>query len=206
MQEKAELRKLIRDKRKSLTADQQLSAATGLLQQLQSVSEFIESDKVAMYLINDGEIDPVKVMHWCWANHRKTFVPIVVQDTIANSWGNETIKNSLQFAAVTKQTRFQPNKYGINEPVVEQQDLVQARDLDLVLMPLVAFDSGGNRVGMGGGFYDTTFEFKKNNTECRPHLIGIAHEIQRVENITAQYWDIPLATVVTDKQIYCLSC
>ena len=108
-------------------------------------------------------------------------------------------------------TEFTENKFGIREPVVEPGHVIHAETLDLVLTPLVAFDNNGNRVGMGGGYYDTTFEFINNRaaktslapgSEDRPELIGIAHEIQKVEQICAEHWDIPIYTVVTDKSIY----
>ncbi len=111
-------------------------------------------------------------------------------------------KNTLLFASVTVQTRYADNRYGIKEPLVKSADIIGAERLDLVLMPLVAFDESGNRIGMGGGFYDRTFAFKQSRSEKKPYLIGIAHEIQKVDAIAAEHWDVPLTMVVTDKQVY----
>ncbi len=144
-----------------------------------------------MYLVNDGEIDPVKVMQWCWENSKIPYVPVV-----------ETEMNKLVFAEVTPQTRFRENKFGIREPENAETRIVTAQQLDLVLAPLVAFDQNGNRLGMGGGFYDRTFDFLTNTDTAGPELIGIAHEIQKVQRIDVEPWDIPLTTVVTDKQVY----
>ena len=80
--------------------------------------------------------------------------------------------------------------------------MIAPRELDLVLLPLVGFNRSGNRSGMGGGFYDTAFAFKKTRPRRLPRLIGLAHEIQLVENIDAEHWDIPLCAVVTDRRIY----
>ena len=190
--QKSELRRLIRDRRRALSDEQRTCAAAGLLKQLCGLDDFMQSENVAMYLVNDGEIDPIDTMHWCWQNHRKPYVPIVVQKG----------SNCLLFAEIQETTEFVENRYGIREPVVAPDDLVEASDLDLVLMPLVAFDSFGNRVGMGGGFYDTTFEFLKNGEKQKPVLIGIAHEVQKVERIEAESWDIPLSRVVTDNRVY----
>jgi 5-formyltetrahydrofolate cyclo-ligase len=172
-----------------------------LLVNLQSVPAFLAARKVAMYLANDGEIDPIEVMKWCWENGKQTYVPIIVQQK----------NNTLVFAQVHQCTEFIKNNYGIREPVVEPDQVISAEHLDLVLTPLVAFDSNGNRVGMGGGYYDSTFEFIKTGPEKpslafgsddHPVLIGIAHEIQRVDKIDAEHWDIPINTVVTDKNVY----
>ncbi len=144
-----------------------------------------------MYLVNDGEIDPVKVMQWCWDNSKIPYVPVVERE-----------RNKLVFAEVTPQTRFRENRFGIREPENAETRIVAAQQLDLVLVPLVAFDQTGNRLGMGGGFYDRTFEFLTNTDTAEPELIGIAHEIQKVQRIDVEPWDIPLTTVVTDKQVY----
>lgn len=190
---KAELRKLMRSRRRSLSESDQAEAATGLLDRLVRMAGFTDSRRIAMYLVNDGEIDPGVVMKWCWNTGIKTYVPIVTQEN----------KNLLRFAEIHDQSRLRKNRYGISEPVVEEDQLLEARQLDLVLMPLVAFDEFGNRVGMGGGFYDTTFEFIRSEGANRPLLIGIAHEIQKVERIRSESWDIPLGWVVTDQGVYC---
>ena len=196
MADKNNLRKTIRNRRRSLSAEQQVAAAQGLLARLQTVPAFLTATKIAMYLINDGEIDPIDVMQWCWSNSKQAYLPIVV----------EKGGNTLLFANVNEQTEYAENRFGIREPLVEPNQMVSAQYLDLVLMPLVAFDQKGNRVGMGGGFYDTTFAFlqKTSARECpdKPQLIGIAHEIQQVDDISAEHWDIPLTTVVTDKCIH----
>ncbi len=194
--DKTELRRTVRNRRRSLSAKQQVAAACGLLVQLQSVPAFLTATKIAMYLVNDGEIDPIDVMKWCWSNSKQTYIPIVVEG------GGST----LLFANVNGQTEYAENRFDIREPLVEPNQIVSAQHLDLVLMPLVAFDQKGNRVGMGGGFYDSTFAFL-NKTSTREHLdkpqlIGIAHEIQKVEGVSAEHWDIPLTTVVTDQHVY----
>jgi 5-formyltetrahydrofolate cyclo-ligase len=74
--------------------------------------------------------------------------------------------------------------------------------LDLVLAPLVVFDPQRNRIGMGGGYYDRSFEFRKQAGRDAPILIGVAHELQKVEQLIAEDWDVRLDMVVTDGGIY----
>ena len=181
----------MRARRNALGPARQDAASVGLLEQLLSLRSFQSARMVAMYLVNDGEIDPVRVMQWCWENAKIPTVPVVQGGC-----------GILVFAEVTPQTRFRENRFGIREPVVTQTRIVTRRQLDVVLLPLVAFDQSGNRLGMGGGFYDRTFEFLANTDVIRPELIGIAHEIQKVKQINVEPWDIPLTTVVTDQQVY----
>jgi 5-formyltetrahydrofolate cyclo-ligase len=80
---------------------------------------------------------------------------------------------------------------------------VRAQELDLILMPLVGFDDRGNRLGMGGGFYDRSLEFLRHRQHWRkPHLLGIAYDFQRVNGLTADPWDVPLQGVITDQAVY----
>lgn len=79
----------------------------------------------------------------------------------------------------------------------------QAACLDLIVMPLAAFDASGNRVGMGGGYYDRTLAA----TACergwrRPTLIGLAFEAQRVAAIPAREWDVPVDWIATEAGVY----
>ena len=74
--------------------------------------------------------------------------------------------------------------------------------LDLVLAPLVVFDPQRNRIGMGGGYYDRSFEFRKQAQRDAPILIGVAHELQKVDQLIAEDWDVRLDMVVTDGGIY----
>ena len=189
---KSELRKHLRKVRRGLTQEQQASAALNLLTQLKTIEAFQGAQKIAMYLANDGEIDPVEVMKWAWTHGKCCYVPIVVQEQ----------SNSLLFAEVTDQTKYVNNRYNIPEPVVDKALMITAAQLDLVLLPLVGFDDQGSRIGMGGGFYDTTFEFVRTEKTRAPTLIGIAHEVQHVSRIDAERWDIPLSTVVTDQRAY----
>lgn len=192
--DKIQLRKRLRSARRELSVAQQFEAADKLLLRLLEIDAFIQSNRIALYLANDGEIDPSKLIKWCAQNNRQCYLPVVRQ---------EAERNWLIFAEVTPSSQFKQNRFGIQEPVVDQSLWIDARDLDLVLLPLVGFDELGNRIGMGGGFYDTTFEFLKlEKSPCKPRLIGVAHDIQKVEKINAESWDVPLTMVVTDQTIY----
>ena len=75
--------------------------------------------------------------------------------------------------------------------------------LDLVFMPLVAFDKNSNRLGMGGGFYDRCFAFRnttqQDNIRTRPLLIGCAHALQEMSSLKPEKWDVPLDGILTEK-------
>lgn len=195
IESKSDIRKRIRDLRRTLSTRDQLDGASGLLQQLCLLPEFSMAQRVALYLANDGEIDPINVIHHCWQTDKETYVPVIIPGA----------GNVLKFALISQKTQYTQNRFGIKEPVVKSDELRDAKDLDLVLVPLVAFDESGNRVGMGGGFYDTTFEFVGNINTSSPVLVGVAHEIQKVDVVVAEHWDIALTTVVTGHHTYRIS-
>ena len=191
--DKKRLRRALRQARRNLDAEAQARAAVGLLENLLTLEAFRTAGRIAMYLANDGEIDTREVIDWCHRHDRQVCLP-VVQQSAERNW--------LLFGALTPETRFENNRLGIAEPVLDRSALLPADTLDLVLVPLVGFDLRGSRVGMGGGFYDTTFEFLHKGEADRPRLVGVAHEIQRVERIEVESWDIPLPVVVTDRNVY----
>lgn len=72
------------------------------------------------------------------------------------------------------------------------------KHLDVVLLPLLAFDLAGNRLGMGGGYYDRCFAAYRNRGLKRPLRVGLAFDWQRADSLPAQPWDVPLHAVVTE--------
>ena len=113
------------------------------------------------------------------------------------------IGERLWFAPVTPDSRFVLNRFGIPEPLAPSRSLIDARQLDLILMPLVGFDQQGNRLGMGGGFYDRTLAFMHHRKAWhRPKLVGLAHALQQVDSLEPSSWDVPLDGVATDKQLF----
>lgn len=149
------------------------------------------AETVGMYLASDGEIDLGPTMAWCWENRITTCVPVMGEDD-----------RVLSFAAMDRDTPLAANRFGILEPRTGDGEGMDAGALDILLMPLVAFDVRGNRLGMGGGFYDTTLRANREAGRPQPVLAGVAHEIQRIERIDADPWDMPLDVAVTDVAIH----
>lgn len=193
MDARQNLRKQMRSARRALTAQQQTQAAQNLLGNLSTLPEFIRARNIAIYLPSDGEIDPRPLLERCWAMGKKTYLPVL----------HPIRHNSLWFAPYSKDTKMTRNCYRIEEPALQKAPRRPAWALDLVLLPLVAFDANGGRMGMGGGYYDRTFAFSTKPNGLRgPKLLGLAHELQRVDKLPVESWDIPLAGILTDQKRY----
>jgi 5-formyltetrahydrofolate cyclo-ligase len=103
----------------------------------------------------------------------------------------------MRFAELDVGAPMKTNFFGILEPVVGEH--IDARNLDLVLTPLVAFDDRGVRVGVGRGYYDRCFHFLRTRESWRrPKLLGVAYELQRVAQLDSQPWDVPLWGAATE--------
>ena len=95
------------------------------------------------------------------------------------------------------------NRLGIIEPQTSRT--VGARWLDLVLVPLVGFDAHGMRLGMGAGFYDRAFAYRRWRRAWRgPKLVGVGYAFQQLPEIVAAAHDVRLDAVVTEKEV--LTC
>jgi 5-formyltetrahydrofolate cyclo-ligase len=187
------LRRDLRERRRALTPAEQTRAAEALAAQLLGSRLTRASRRIALYLPNDGEIDPQPVMAQLRAMHKICCLPILSRLRHDRLW----------FAPYTDKTPLAVNRFGIPEPATAPRHWLRAQELDLILMPLVAFDTDGNRLGMGGGFYDKSLAFLRTRAHWhKPHLVGLAHDFQRVDKIEPCAWDVPLQAVVTDRGIY----
>ncbi|WP_281645678.1 5-formyltetrahydrofolate cyclo-ligase [Parendozoicomonas sp. Alg238-R29] len=194
-QQKSDLRKQLREKRRSLSPDQQQTAAQNLFENLLTHPAYTNSEHIAVYLARDGEIDLKFVVEDARKKGKKIYLPVV------DSQGSGT----LTFLPWEDDTIMVKNEksFGIPEPDSRLYEAHPVQDLDLVLLPLTGFDPSGKRIGMGGGFYDRTFAFiNKDTKSSQPLLIGVAHECQKVDNIPSESWDIPLMGIATNLHYY----
>lgn len=193
MNNRKQLRQHIRTLRRSLTPRQQQQASQLLLTNIRHRADFRRAKNIAMYLPNDGEINPESLIRLCWKLGKRVYLPVL----------HPVLHNRLWFVPYTPKTEMIKNIYGIKEPKLIPHHRRAAWALDLVLLPLVAFDEKGNRMGMGGGYYDRTFSFKAlRKGLAGPKLIGLAHEIQKVKELPTENWDIPLSSIITDTNNY----
>jgi len=192
--QRRELRRTLRRRRRALTPRQQRQAAKALCRRLRGLPEFRRAKRVALYLPNDSEIDPRPLIAWLERRGAEVYLPVLAPLT----------HNRLWFVRYHAGTPMVTNRFGIREPDTRhgahRARRLPAWALQLVLMPLVGFDDQGQRLGMGGGFYDRSFAFTRQRGP-RPRLIGLAHECQRVPTLPVASWDVPLDAIVSDARV-----
>ncbi len=188
-----DIRRQIRRQRRALSSAAAHSASDALASQLGGTALFRRSDHIAFYLANDGEMDLTPLLERAWAMGKHCYLPVL----------SPAFHNRLWFAPYRPGTPLQHNRFRIPEPVIRWHEARPAWSIDLMLTPLVAFDGAGNRLGMGGGFYDRTLAYLLQRRHWRkPELIGIAYEFQKLEQLPHAAWDVPLHGVATDRALY----
>ncbi|MGI9204646.1 MAG: 5-formyltetrahydrofolate cyclo-ligase [Woeseiaceae bacterium] len=146
---------------------------------------FRSSETIACYLPFAGEVDTWRTIDRALRMKKRVFAPIIEKNFC------------MRFREITAATVLQTNNLGLTEP--ENGIFAHPRTLDVVITPVVAFDSRYNRVGMGGGYFDRTFAFLRHRkTYFHPKLIGVAFDCQKVREIPANPWDIRLFSVITE--------
>ena len=184
---RTELRRELRGRRRALSLFTQRIAARQLAQKLRALPALKSARHVALYWPNDGEIDPRQLCHL--TRRQKFYLPVL----------HACPADTLRFVRWRPGMRLTRNRFGIPEPHPAHSR--PARAMDVILLPLVGFDAQGNRLGMGGGFYDRTLAFLHRVPRPRPLLVGVAHACQQVDTVAAARWDVPLAMIVTDKKV-----
>jgi len=187
------LRRDLRARRRALTRAQQRQAAEQLARQLASHPVFLRSQHISFYLADDSEIDMQMLMSLAQHMGKRCYLPVL----------HPLRHNHLWFAHYNNGDRLRQNGYGLAEPANPEKRIAPWA-LDLVLMPLVGFDRNGNRLGMGGGFYDRTFGFRNRTPRVKPRspvLMGVAHHCQESEGLSSEAWDVRLDYIATDREI-----
>ena len=184
-----ELRQLMAERRRALPPPARMAAALGLRRSLEQLPEYHTDVRVAGYWATGGELPLNLVIPPLATRGQRFLLPLLARN------------KELHFAPWRDGDAVAPNRYGIPEPVAPHEWFAPFQ-LDLVLVPLLAFDRRGRRLGHGGGYYDRSFAFLKDQVRpTEPLLVGVAYDFQEVEQLDEQPWDVPLDYVATDREL-----
>ncbi|HEX7342433.1 MAG TPA: 5-formyltetrahydrofolate cyclo-ligase [Rhodanobacteraceae bacterium] len=183
------LRDQLSAQRRALGASERLRAAQGLRHSLGQLPEFLVDERIAGYWAHAGEL-PLNLVLAPMAERGQQFhLPVI---------GPE---RQLRFAPWQVGDAITPNHYGIPEPEAREHAL-PPNLMDVVLVPLVGFDRRGHRLGFGGGYYDASFAFlREEQRPATPLLIGIGYAFQELEAIDAAPWDVRLDYIATEREL-----
>ena len=190
LMDKTTLRREIRAQRRALSAHEARAASARLLR-LASRHRLLRYKRIGFYLPLGEEIDLIPLINTALWLRRACYLPVIPKRGTRRMW----------FSRIGGRDAWHQNRFGIFEH--DSPERVRAPQLDVLFVPLVAFDAAGNRLGMGGGYYDTSLAHLRTRRAFRkPKLIGVAYDFQRVAALPREPWDVPLDAVLTDRAWY----
>ncbi|HEX7097485.1 MAG TPA: 5-formyltetrahydrofolate cyclo-ligase [Acidimicrobiales bacterium] len=186
------LRRSMRDRRRALDEATRSHAARSVARLALPLLDGVRT--LGAYVAVGGEVDPAPIIEVAWQRGITVFVPRI------------TAGYSMVFGEWKRDAPKRPGRFGVPEPDYDAVVRPASR-LDAVLVPLVAFDRAGTRLGTGAGFYDRAFAFRLGQPRgSRPILVGLAYRWQESAHLERRPWDVPLDYVVTDGElVHCVA-
>lgn len=184
-----QIRQQIRQRRRALTPEQQTQFALHAADRMMAYQPVLLAQTVAVFLSFDGELDTRPLIDQLWRAGKRVYLPVLHPFSPGN----------LLFLHYHPSSDLVVNRLNIREPKLDVRDVLPLSQLDVLVTPLVAFDAAGQRLGMGGGFYDRTLQ---NWRQYRLQPVGYAHDCQQVDALPTEQWDIPLPAVITPSKTW----
>lgn len=182
------LRSRVRRQRRGLEDAARSAADQALVSNILALRQYARARAIAVYCAFDGEPALDEFVADACRRGKRVYAPVLSGA-------------GMRFARWHPTAGMRRNAFGFAEPV--NAAAIDPRSLDLVLVPLVAFDRNGARLGFGGGYYDRCFAFlRARRAWFRPKLVGVGYAFQELAHIERQPWDVPLWGAVTDTGIH----
>ena len=175
--------------RHGILEDVRKSSAILVAKHFVASDAFKQSTHIACYFSTKDELSTDVVFTSLWRAGKSCYLPVLHEKV-----------HSMGFAHYARSTVLCQNRYRIFEP--KEPRYVDHDLLDIVLVPLLAFDKKGSRLGLGGGYYDQSFNFLLSvKRPAKPLLVGLCFSQQEAASIPRDSWDVPLDAVITEEGI-----
>lgn len=182
-----ELRRKLQQTRTQLSEANRRDAAAAVCARVAERIKEANGGVAAIFNSFGGELDTRPCIESFWERGITTALPVL----------HPFSPGHLLFLRYNADTPMKNNRFGIAEPCLNCQNVIPLSDINWLFMPLVGFDQHGNRIGMGGGYYDRTLAQWRKGLLPTLQPIGLAYDEQQVEHIPYEPWDVPLPEVIT---------
>lgn len=183
---KGAIRKLFISKREGLTSVEKREKSLLIANRLLNVDEFKKAEICLLYASFRNEVDTYNLIPLILKKEKRLAFPIIDQKSKGLLLCE--IKNGLEDLITST--------YGIKEPKLEKGRLLSIDEIDLFLVPGVAFDLSGTRLGFGGGYYDRLLA----KAQKKP-ILALAFEIQITSNLPCEPFDIKMKKIITESRV-----
>jgi 5-formyltetrahydrofolate cyclo-ligase len=190
-----QMRSHMRTQRRAISASEQHHVAQQLARWISRTRLLRAGSRVGVYLPHGREADLSIAIARGRARGCYLYLPRITHMR----------RRRMEFVEFAPGTALRENAYGILEPIARRGAHISIRRLDLILVPLVAVDARGWRLGSGAGFYDRRLShLSRKRLWRRPRLIGVGYEFQRVESLPPSRWDVPVEGLITETGFHAL--
>jgi 5-formyltetrahydrofolate cyclo-ligase len=181
---KSDLRKVMLLKRKSMKIDDAKKYSKCIFEKIKNTN-ILNFSNILAYSDFKNEVITKDIIKFLLENKREVYLP----KCDVNTKTFEPVKiQSENFA-------YDTNVYGISEPADEKES-IKTTAIDCAIIPGIAFDINGNRIGFGSGYYD-----KFLNINPLVYKIGLCYEFQLTKDIIPDEFDIPMDIIITEKRV-----
>ena len=184
---KDNLRKSMLSKRKSMEIEDVTAFSDKIIGKIMELPEFIHSQNIMLYLSFNNEVNTYSLVKWCLDNNKTVIAPYCIQCN----------KEIVPYKITNLENDLIKSTFGVMEPKQDLLEKVNIEDIDLILVPGVAFDEHCNRIGFGAGYYDRFLCKKPKDTPT----IGLAYDYQIIDKIPTDEYDVPLDFIITEKRV-----
>lgn len=190
--EKTPTRKKFKLLRMRLSKEEVLAKSSQIKKLLFSLPEFVRAKTIAFYVAKkeSGEVETEGMIKESLAAGKRVLVPVV-----------DKVRRKIQFSELLDyDSELAPGAFNILEPKPSCRRFVPVQEIDLVIVPALAFDLKGYRLGHGGGYYDRLLREIASAKPSTP-FVGLAYEMQVVDNLPKTFRDVPVNILVTEKRV-----
>ena len=184
---KDNLRKNILIERKNMRIEDVTDFSNKIIDTIKELPEFKNSKNIMLYLSFNNEVNTYPLVKWCLDNDKTVIAPYCVQRS----------KEIVPYKITNLSNDLIKSTFGVMEPNHNLLEKVNIEDIDLILVPGVAFDEHCNRIGFGAGYYDRFLCKKSKNTPA----IGMAYNYQIIDKVPTDEYDVPLDFIITEKRV-----
>lgn len=180
MNSKHYIRNQVKEALESLTDEQYIQASQQIAEHLIASSDWKASDVVALTISRGREVNTVQIIQLAWEQGKRVAVPRA-----------DFIEKTMTFYEIKNFAELEEGDYGLREPVPDVCPVVSFDELDLIIVPGLAFDKDGGRLGFGGGFYDRFLP------KVRVKTIALAFSCQLVPLVPTEEHDQKVDDIIS---------
>jgi 5-formyltetrahydrofolate cyclo-ligase len=196
MTQKDEMRRRVLAIRRAIIGDELAAASDAIWARLQRLEEWSSARTIHTYIgALGGEVRTSRPIEWCLGNDRTVLVPLV-----------DVRRHEMSAVRLSNMDCLRETDYGTMEPSSGEAadvagEAVTLATVDLIIVPGVAFDRRGNRLGMGGGYYDRLLRYDQMLQSCVAPSVALAHSCQIVDAVPVDESDEPVDIIVTPDEV-----